>query len=63
MSRHNIYIGSRIKNTKFSFADSAEICMRIFSVDPRDFDEWNSSLHFKTVLLFRKAPDIVKRYK
>ena len=50
-----------MKNVKCSFGDSAEICLRIFSVDPRDSDEWNSSFHFKTVPVFRKAPDIVTR--
>jgi len=50
-----------MKDINFSFADSAEIYLRLFSLDPRDSDEWNSSLHLKTVPVFRKAPDIVQR--
>lgn len=50
-----------MKDIKFSFANFAEICLRIFSLDPRDSDEWNSSLHFKTVPVFRKAPNSVPR--
>lgn len=49
-----------MKNIKFSFADSAEICLSVSSLHPRDRDEWNSSLNFKTVPVFRKTPDVVK---
>ena len=50
-----------MKNIKSLFADSAEICLRLFSLDPRASDECNSSLHLKTARVFSKAPDIVTR--